>query len=61
MVDTHEHMPKQITSADIGYALKSAREELGISLVEISDNRIAASYLEHIEAGHSTCCPAQPM
>lgn len=59
MVDTHEHMPKQITSADIGYALKSAREELGISLVEISDKtRIAASYLEHIEAGRFDLLPS---
>lgn len=59
MVDTHEHMPKQITPADVGYALKAAREELGVSLVEISDKtRISVSYLEHIEAGRFDLLPS---
>ena len=59
MVDTYEHMPEQITPADIGLALKAAREELGVSLVEISDKtRISLSYLEHIEAGRFDLLPS---
>ena len=47
-----------ITPADIGFALKTAREAMKISLTDISDQtRISKDYLKYIESGQFDMLP----
>ena len=49
---------EQVTLADIGFALKAAREAMQISLTDISDQtRISKDYLKYIEAGQFDMLP----
>jgi len=48
----------RITPADIGFALKAAREAMQISLTDISDQtRISKNYLKYIESGQFDMLP----
>jgi cytoskeleton protein RodZ len=49
---------EQVTPADIGFALKTAREAMQISLTDISHHtRISKNYLKYIEAGQFDMLP----
>jgi len=59
MTDNNSFMNvEQVTPADIGFALKTAREAMQISLTDISDQtRISKNYLKYIEAGQFDMLP----